>query len=357
MLVCRSSQLQSAPQLTGDFCFKPKWLHFAPHHTVSAAPEWTWAVLTYPASHLGTVTTKYFVTMWGGLLLGERGAGRGGWGLKRDTVQPLTSREASLGCSSFKRPRNICPLTASSRLVKQQRDLIYLGLVESLRTQWRLLLRIQQLQEHLRLVLFHLHFSFILLIPAHSPFWSRIPFPWIIPALVASHSTYWVFPLPPPAWGLHAAEVWGGFSLETDAGMDCLKQLRFSTQSAQQVLLGVFPLKQVWRSGAEDGESRAVKQGKERDEIPVICLLQPSPSGWGRKQPSAAEKTVLRFIALADSQRKISKEVGEAAGADYGLADWPSSKKSDRSGERKGPKASEPLSDILVSLTDKLNKN
>lgn len=128
---------------------------------------------------------------------------------------------------------------------------------------------------------------------------------------------------------VHAAEIWGGLSADTDAGKDCLKQLRFSIQSAQPVLLGVFSLKKVWQSDAEDGESRAVKQGKEMDEIPVICLLQPSPSGWGRKQPSAAEKTVLRFIALADSQKKISKGVvGEATGADYGLADWPSSKKS-----------------------------
>lgn len=190
-----------AAQLTGASCFKPEWLHFVPHHAVSAAPEQTWAASIYPASHLGTVTTKYFVTMWEGLLLGEIGAGGRGWGLKWH-MQSLTSREASLGCSSLRRPRSICPLTASTTLVKQQRDLIYLGFVESLRMPWRLLSRIQQLQEHLCLVLFHLptFFHIAHTCPlAHSSFWSRIPFPWIIPALVASHPTYLVSPSPPLA--------------------------------------------------------------------------------------------------------------------------------------------------------------
>lgn len=44
---------------------------------------------------------------------------------------------------------------------------------------------------------------------------------------------------------VHAAEIWGGLSVDTDAGKDCLKQLRFSIQSAQPVLLGVFSLKKV----------------------------------------------------------------------------------------------------------------
>lgn len=116
------------------------------------------------------------------------------------------------------------------------------------------------------------------------------------------------FPSCTPCIGLLSAEFRGGLSLEAGAGKGCLKPLRFSTLCAQQVLLDVFSLKKVWRSDAEDGQSRAVKQGKERDEIPVICLLQPSPSSWGRKQPSAAEKTVLRFIALADSQKKSPKK-------------------------------------------------
>lgn len=74
-----------AAQLTGASCFKPEWLHFVPHHAVSAAPEQTWAASIYPASHLGTVTTKYFVTMWDGLLLGEIGAGR-----REDEVSSVT---------------------------------------------------------------------------------------------------------------------------------------------------------------------------------------------------------------------------------------------------------------------------
>lgn len=242
--------------------------------------------------------------MGGGLLLGEMGAGRRGWGLKCNIFSSWPPEELLWAATTSK---NICQLTASSRLVKQQRDWIYLGFVESLRTPWRLLSRIQQLQ-HLHLVLFRLSIFLHIVHTCPKPLLERNSFSMIHTCLSSFPPYILGFPSPTPCIGLLSAEFRGGLSLETGAGKGCLKPLTFSTQSAQQVFLDVFSLKKVWRSDAEDGESRAVKEGKERDEIPVICLLQPSPSGWGRKQPSAAEKTVLRFIALADSQKKSPKK-------------------------------------------------
>lgn len=194
-----------------------------------------------------------------------------------------------------------------------------MGLAASLRTLQRPLSRIQQLQDHFCLVWFHLPlvsvftpflpFPFVSSLSTHRPFRSteflfHESFVNTCLGSFSPHTFFLFFPGPAP---IDTAEVWGGFSLEADAGKVLFEATEIlhpkcSTSLAECVFL--FP----WRADTKGGESRAVKQGKERDEIPVICLLQPSPISWGRKQPSAAEKTLLRFIALADSQQKNPKK-------------------------------------------------
>lgn len=119
LLVCRSFQLQHLSlQLTRDLCFKHWRLCFAPRCAVGVAP-WVGSILgRLPPTLHHTRSLQLQGTLWPcqrGLLSRKTAL----WGAGREermrsqvwNIQPLTSRGASLGCNSFRIPKNTCPLT------------------------------------------------------------------------------------------------------------------------------------------------------------------------------------------------------------------------------------------------------